>query len=181
METKIISERRKVMNNENRQLMEEVLKKNLESAIDATSGSDEEKAAFNKAMDAAAQVITLANNDDAFQEHTEKLEADKEKLEVEKGKIEIEREKLEIEKAKLESEKEHRANEEEFRKAETRKNWIFRGIEIVAAIATPLIINAASNRSKMKFADKCMDWEVNGGNAFTTTPGRSVKDFFRFK
>ena len=169
------------MNNENRDLMEEALKKNLESTIEAESGSDEERAAFKQAMDAAAQLITLSKNDDAFQEHTEKLEADKEKLELEKAKIEIEREKLEIEKTKLENENEHRANEEEFRKAETRKNWIFRGIDIGVGIVVPLIINAVNNWSKMKFADKCMDWEVNGGNAFTTTPGRSVKDFFRFK
>lgn len=170
------------MNDENRELIEGVLTKNLNAALDAESGSDEERAVFKQAMEATAQLITLSKNDDAYQEHSEKLAADKEKLEVEREKITIEKEKLEIEKSKLENEKECRAKDEEFRKAEARKNWIFRGIEIVVvSVVAPLVLNTVSNRSKMKFADKCMDWEVNGGNAFTTTPGRSVKDFFKFK
>ena len=170
------------MNVENRELVEEVLKKNLNAALDAESGSDEEKAVFKQAMEATAQLIALSKNDDAYQEHIEKLAVDKDKLEIEKEKIEIEKEKIEIEREKLENEKENRAKEEEFRKAEARKTWIFRGIEtVVISVVAPLILNAVSNRGKMKFADKCMDWEVNGGNAFTTTPGRTVKDFFRFK
>lgn len=170
------------MNNENRELMEEVARKNLEVALDANTGSDEEKVAFSQAMVITERLITLSKNDDAYQEHVEKLAADREKLEIEKEKIEIEKEKIEIERIKLDNEKENRIKEDEFRKAESMKNWMYRiGETAVIGVVVPLVLNAIGNRYKMKFADKCMDWEVNGGNTFTTTPGRSIKDFFHFK
>ena len=170
------------MNDENRELIEGVLTKNLNAALDAESGSDEEKVVFKQAMEATAQLITLSKNDDSYQEHSEKLALDKEKLQVEREKNEIAKEHNEIEKAKLINDEKYRAKEEEFRKKEARNNWIYRvGEVLLVALVAPLIINKASNRDKVDFAEKCMDWEVNGGNTFTTTPGRSSKDFFKLK
>lgn len=165
------------MDEKNRELLAEVITKNLEGALHSEQGSEEEKAAFRQAMDAIDRQSAISKNDETYQEHTEKLEADKEKLDtIEKEKIEIEKQKIEIEKMKMEIEKSNRASEDEFKKAEARKAWIFRGIEIAAVSVLAPVLN---NIAKKGFAKMCMLWEDE--HTFTSTPGKSVRDFFRWK
>ena len=171
-------ERRKTkMDEKNRELLAEVITKNLEGALHSAQGTDEEKVAFRQAMEAIDRQSAISKNDEAFQEHTEKLEAEKEKLEtIEREKIEIEKQKIEIEKLKMELEKSNREREEEFKRAEAKKTWIFKGIEIAAvSVVAPVIHNVA----KKGFAKMCMLWEDE--HTFTSTPGKSVRDFFKWK
>ena len=165
------------MDEENRGLLAEVIKKNLEGALNAEQGSDEEKIAFSQAMEAIDRQSAISKNDEAYQEHTEKLEAEKEKLDtIEKEKIEIEKQKIAMEREKMENEKSNRAREDEFKRAEARKAWIFRGVEIAAvSVLAPTLNNIA----KKGFAKMCMLWEDE--HTFISTPGKSVRDFFRWK
>lgn len=197
------------MNDVNRGLLADVIEKNLNAALNSEQGSDEERTAFRQAMEAIDRDNNISKNDDAFQEHSEKLAAEKEKVEkiekekieiekqkielektrvsnsaaekeksdsIEKEKIELERQKIELEKLKVELDKINKANDDEFRKAEAKKVWMWRGIELGAIyLLSPLLDKAI----KKSFAKLCMLWETD--NTFTSTPGRAVKDFFRFK
>lgn len=157
------------MNEENRELLSEVIKANLIRTLDATQGSDEEKTAFKQAMEAISRQADVSKNDDSYQEHADELS-------VEKDKLELEKQKIEIEKAKLEAEKRNRANDEEFKKAEAKKALILKGVEIGAMfILTPIIDGVI----KKSFAKVCMLWEDD--HTFTTEPGKSVRNFFKFK
>lgn len=182
------------MDNTNRDLLTSVITKNLESVISATEWSDDEKIAFKQAMEAIDRQNRISDADDAYRERTDKLELENKKLEIEKQKmemeklykskdeelnsqrIELEKQKIEIEKQRMEVERLNRIREDDFRRQESRKAWIYRGIEIVAIYAfAPMLESTIKN----KFAKICMLWETE--NTFTSTPGRSVKDFFRFK
>lgn len=197
------------MNETNRALLAKVIETNLNAALNSQRGSDEERTAFRQAMDAIDRDNNISKNDDSFQEHSEKLAAEKEKLEkievekinlekakveferakadnlkmekeksdaIEKEKLQLEQQRIEIEKLKIEIEKQNKANDDEFRKQEAKKVWMWRGIELGAIyVLSPLIDKAV----KKSFAKLCMLWETD--NTFTSTPGRAVKDFFRFK
>lgn len=157
------------MDNDNRGLLTEVIAKNLNCTLNAEQGSEEEKTAFRHAMEAIDRESRLSKDDDTFSESTSKLDAEREKIQLEKERIQLEKEKIEFE-------KQHRIKEDEFKRKEARNTWIFRAIEIgVIYAAAPLL----DSTLKKGFAKMCMVWERD--NTFTSTPGRSIKDFFRFK
>lgn len=66
------------MNDEARQLLVELNQKYLDNALTAEAGSEEEKTAHKLAMEATDRLISISKNDDAYQEHRDKLEAEKE-------------------------------------------------------------------------------------------------------
>ena len=165
----VISKEENIMDNDNRGLLTEVIAKNLNCTLNAEQGSEEEKTAFKHAMEAIDRENRMSKDDDAYRESTSKLDAEKERIQLEKERIQLEKEKIEFE-------KQHRISEDEFKRKEAKKAWMFRAIEIgVIYAASPLLDSAI----KKGFAKMCMVWERD--NTFTTTPGRSIKDFFRFK
>lgn len=162
------------MDNDNRELLTKVIGKNLDYALEAKPGSEEAKIAFKHAMEAIDRESRMCKDDDSYREVTTKLETEKEK-------IRIEEERVKLEKERLEYEKNLRAKEEEAKRKELIGTWIFRGVEIVAVcVAVPLIQQKLDLDFKGRFAKTCMDWEKTG-EVLTSLPGRSVKEFFRFK
>lgn len=175
------------MNQENRELLSEVIKKNLECALDSESGSDEEKGAFDRAMKAIERDTAISKNDDEYNNNSQSLEIEKAKIENDKAKIENEKTKIEnedrnrvdtltVEESKLDIEKAKIKNDENFRKHSFKSDWIRWGIELAVV---SFIVPRINNKFKERFAEKCMSWEVD--NTFTSTPGNSIRDFFRFK
>lgn len=164
------------MDETNRGLLAQLIEKNLQLALDSESGSDEEKAAFRQAMEAIDRQTAISKIDDSYQEHAEKMEAERNKLDgIEHEKLELERKRFEFEQEKASLEVSRAEKEEAFRKEEARRTWIIRGVEIAAIY---LIVPTADKLFKSKFAKNCMRWEE--GNSFTSTPGKSIRDFFRF-
>lgn len=162
------------MDNDNRELLTRVIAKNLDYALEAEQGSEEGKTAFKHAMEAIDRESRMCKDDDSYREVTSKLETEKEK-------IRIEEERVKLEKERLEYEKDLRAKEEKAKRKEVIATWIFRGVEIVAVcVAVPLIQQKIDLKFKRDFASVCMDWESTG-ETFTSLPGRSIKEFFRFK
>lgn len=157
------------MDNDNRGLLTEVIAKNLNCALGAEQGSEEEKTAFKHAMEAIDRESRMAKDDDAYRESTSKLETERERIQLEKERIQLEKERIEFE-------NQQRIKENEFKRKEAKKTWVIRAVEIgVIYVLAPVI----DSKLKTKFAKICMVWETD--NTFTTTPGRSTKDFFRFK
>ena len=156
------------MDNNNRELLTEVIADRLSYALD-NPGKDEGITAFKHAMEAIDRESRISKDDDTYRESLSKLEMEKEKIEIEKQKIEIEKQKIKIEQEK-------HSKDDEFKRKEATKVWIYRGIEIAAIyVFAPLL----EKHIKTGFAKMCMTWETD--NTFTSTPGRSVRDFFKFK
>lgn len=150
------------MNDVNRGLLDEVIQMKLEAVKDLVPGSDEEKAVFKQAMEAIDRDVSISKNDETYSEHVDK--------------IEVEKSKLEIEKSKLKEDIKNKAIENDFKRKESKYNWIRWGVEIgVIYLLTPML----DKKIKEGFARLCMEFETS--DSFTSTPGRSIKDFFRFK
>lgn len=172
------------MNETNRELLDQVIERNLSNALNSTEGSDEAKAYFRQAMDAIDRQINLNKVDCAYQESYDKLEADKNrveevekaKIEIEKRKLEVEQKKIEIENEKTEIERSNREQDDKFKEQEARTTMIFRGVEIVCSCIISPVICYGLNRGLSKVI---MRWEE--GNTFTTTPGKSLRGMFQFK
>ena len=100
------------MNNENRELMEAVVKQRLEAALDSSVTPEESKRLFDEAMKAVDRQIESDKLDISYSEHVEKLELEKEKD----------------------------SRDEAFKKEEAKKNRWIRAIEIgTAVILVPAI------------------------------------------
>ena len=61
---------------ENRKLLEDVITKKLQNALDAEAGSDEEKKFFDQAMTAVDKQINLDKVDCTYQENYDKNETE---------------------------------------------------------------------------------------------------------
>ena len=67
------------MNVENRELLEEVINKNLAYSLEADS-DEKIKESFDMAMKAIDRDISICKNDDAYQEHVDELNIRKEEI-----------------------------------------------------------------------------------------------------
>ena len=67
------------MNNENRELMEKVVKDRLEAVLDSSVEPEEAKRLFDEAMKAVDRQLESDKLDISYSEHVEKLESEKEK------------------------------------------------------------------------------------------------------
>ena len=165
---------------ENRKLLEDVIAKKLQNALDAEAGSDEEKKFFDHAMTPVDKQINLDKVDCAEQENQDKNETENRKLEAETNlnneKFELEKEKFELEKSKAEREQVIQDRDEAFRGKDARNTIIIRGAEIACSCIIGPIIGYRINRALSKLI---MRWEE--GNTFTTTPGKTLRGMFQFK
>lgn len=108
-----------------RDLMEDVIEKNLDYALNHEVGDEKAQKALKDGMDAYKAFTEMTKVDDSHSEQEDKLafeksklELDREKaaaeakrLEIEEKKIKVEEKKLELEREKLENEKVNKANE----------------------------------------------------------------------
>lgn len=165
---------------ENRKLLEDVITKKLQNALDAESGSDEEKKFFDQAMTAVDKQINLDKVDCTYQENYDKNETENRKLEAETNsnneKLSFEKEKFELEKSKADREQVIQDRDETYRSEEARNSIIIRGVEIACSCIVGPIIGYGINRGLSKLI---MRWEE--GNTFTTTPGKTLRGMFQFK
>ena len=189
------------MNEANRELLEQVVEKRLTDVLASDLGTDEEKIAFKEAMEAIDREITLRKLDDSYYSDTESRGLEKEKFEASRNEktalMEFEREKLEVSKnekvalmefeekklgfsndeqvARRELDERKLTNDEEHRKKESKRAfWIAIGT-IVGTIAAP----AVGYLTKKSFAKMICTFEKD--YTFTTSAGRSLGSFFRFK
>lgn len=158
---------------ENRKLLEDVITKKLQNALDAEAGSDEEKKFFDQAMTAVDKQINLDKVDCTYQENYDKNETENRKLEAETN---LNKEKFELEKSKAEREQVIQDRDEAFRDKDARNTIIIRGIEVACSCVISPIIGYGINRGLSKLI---MRWEE--GNTFTTTPGKTLRGMFQFK
>ena len=149
------------MNEKNRKLLEKVIEKKLDESSSASSLEERDKA-FRDALSA----IDRSN---------ESLKLENSKTELE-SKIELEKEKLEFEKECKKIEHKFKVTDNDFREKEHKKNFIIRTIEVAVVPVGLCIINIISRN---RFAKKICLFEKD--YTFTTTPGRSLKDVFKFK
>lgn len=142
------------MNEKNRELLEKVIESRLKDAK-TLSNSEERDKALRDAMAAVDRSNRLTELDISKKEHEERLNFDKESKEKDyiNRKVEI-----------------------LVREKEDKKNRIIRIIEVAAVPVSICIINIISRN---RFAKKICNFEKD--YTFTTTPGRSLKDVFRFK
>lgn len=139
------------MNEDNRELLADVISDRLNTALNGAN-EDERSGAFEEAMQAIDRSTNIAKQDDSFQEHTEKLAVEKEQL-------------------------------EEAKKEKRRNFWIKTvevGVTLLVGVGVPLICDYKNRKFKEDFARECMEFESNGG-MFTSTPGKSTRDFLRHK
>ena len=94
------------MTNENRELMEAVVKQRLEAVLEEDVSSDEAKRLFDEAMKAVDRQLESDKVDISYSEHVDKLESEKEK----------------------------NSREEAFKQEEAKKNRMIRIAEIVATV-----------------------------------------------
>lgn len=148
------------MDENNRELLSEVTGKFLTAARDAELGSEEQKVAWEMAMDAIDRQNKVSAIDEAYREHVEKLEAENERRDKE-----------------LEATKEQQTREEALKKAELKKTIVIKCVEIAAiSILTPIL----NNEFKKRMAKFCMNYEKT--DSLMMTPGKSVtRDIFRWK
>lgn len=186
------------MNKENKMLLEEVIGKKLEYALSIGEGSEESNKAFDQLMKAIDRSNEISKNDDTYEDRMKSLELEKLKIENDKLKIEYDKlirmEQIDNEKFKTKIENEKIYNDNENRIAEIKNEkevklaqlqiskWdIIKGIgiSILEIAAISIVAPALERKFKLNFAKDCMTWEDT--HTFTTTPGRNVKDIFRFK
>lgn len=164
------------MRQDNRDLLEDVMTSRLSEAIDGEN-EDVRSTAFKDGMNAADRLIALGKNDDAFQEHEEKLAFEREKLDQEKEKLAYERQKLEQERLFQE------AQLIEAKKKEKWARWIGLGGTVltgVASIVLPMVLDKSDKKFKKEFANDCFKYETEGVIP-TSTPTKSTRDFLRHK
>lgn len=142
------------MNEKNRELLEEVIESRLKDAKTLSNAEERDKA-LKDAMAAVDRSNRIIELDISKKEHEERLNFDKESKEKDyiNKKVEI-----------------------LVREKEDKKNRIIRIIEVAAVPVGICIINIISRN---RFAKKICNFEKD--YTFTTTPGRSLKDVFRFK
>lgn len=164
------------MRQDNRELLEDVMASRLSEAIDGEN-EDVRSTAFKDGMNAADRLIALGKNDDAFQEHEEKLVFEREKLDQEKEKLAFERQKLEQERLFQE------AQLIEAKKKEKWGRWIKIGEVILAGavgVLVPMALDKRDKKFKKEFANDCFKYETEGVIP-TSTPSKSMRDFLRHK
>lgn len=149
------------MNEKNRKLLEKVIEKKLDEISSANTQEDRDKA-FRDALSA----IDRSN---------ESLKLENSKTELE-SKIELEKEKFEFEKECKKNEHKFKITDNDFREKEYKKNFLIRTIEVAIVPVGLCVINIISRN---RFAKKICLFEKD--YTFTTTPGRSLKEVFKFK
>lgn len=178
------------MRQENRDGMEDLLADRLEAARNGAN-EDERSTALKDAATLMGYTINQDKNDDAFQEHTEKLAFEREKLELEKERLALERLKQEHERMKLALEltklEQDKAIQEaqllEAKKKEKWARWIGLGTAVVSGvvgIGVPLLLDKSDKQFKSEFAENCFRYESDGCIP-TSTPSKSTRDFLRHK
>jgi hypothetical protein len=178
------------MRQENRDSMEDLLADRLEVARNGVN-EDERSTALKDAATIMGYTINQDKNDDAFQEHTEKLAFEREKLELEKERLALERIKQEHEKAKLaleltKLEQDKVIQEAQLLEAKKKEKWarvIGLGTAVVSGvvgIGVPLLLDKSDKRFKSEFAADCFRYESDGCIP-TSTPSKSTRDFLRHK
>lgn len=189
------------MNEVNRELLEQVVEKRLTDVLGSTLGTDEEKVAFKEAMDAIDREIALRKLDDSYYSETESRGLEKEKFEASRNEktalMEFEREKLEVSKnekialmefeekklefsngeqvARRELDERKQTKDEEHRSKESKRAFVIGVVTIVGTIIAPV----GGYFAKKKFAKMICTFEKD--YTFTTSAGRSLGSFFRFK
>lgn len=179
------------MDKTNKMLLEEVINKKLEYVLSIGEGYEESEKAFDQLIEAIDRSIEISKNDDMYEDKMKSLDLEKIKIENDKQirmeQIKNDKFKTDIENEKIHNDNENRIveikNEKEARLAQLQINkWdIIKGvgISILEIVAISIVTPALERKFKSNFAKDCMTWEDT--HTFTTTPGRSVKDIFRFK
>ena len=171
------------MNESNRELLAQVVEKRLTDVLDLDLGTDEEKLAFKEAMDAIDREVALRKLDDSYYAETENRGFEKEKFEASKQEktalMEFEEKKLELtsdeQVARRKLDEKKQTNDEEHRKKESKRAfWIG-----IGTIAGTIVAPIAGFYTKKAFAKMICTFEKD--YTFTTTAGRSLGSFFRFK
>ena len=183
------------MNDKNRDLLDRVVEKRLNDVLNKDLGTDDEKLAFKEAMDAIDRELTLRKLDDSAYTDDANRGLEKEKFEASRTEktalIEFEEKKFktttDFEEKKLEYsnteqvarrelDEKKQTNDEEHRKKESnRAFWIGIGTIVGTAIVGPTI----QFITKKSFAKSICTFEKD--YTFTTSAGRSLGSFFRFK
>lgn len=169
------------MENQERDLLQEVIETKLNTALNATTDEVKEQA-FKDAMQAVDRGNERQKSYDSYVEQqnkldleNNKLELDKEKLELEKAKFdytkmldERESRKLELEIEKFEFEKEKSKKEAAAKKDDNKRTIIIKAIELGVPIVT-IFVKFILDRKNVKLI---ANFEQD--NTWTTTPGRSL-------
>lgn len=144
-----------------RDLMEEVIEKNLDYVLDHGVGDETAQKALKNGMDAYKAFTEMTKVDDSHSEQEDKLafekskfELDREKaaadakrLEIEEKKIEVEEKKLALEEKKFEQEKINKANEVMIAKKSRIKDVIIGVVGVVGSTVLGTLVQHLCNKS----------------------------------
>lgn len=171
------------MNDSNRELLDQVVERRLMDVLESDLGTDEEKLAFKEAMDAIDREISLRKLDDSYYAESENRVFEKEKFEAskqEKTALMVFEEKkfkstTDEQVARRELDAKKQVFDEEHRSKESKRAfWIG-----IGTIAGTIIAPVAGFFTKKAFAKMICTFEKD--YTFTTSAGRSLGSFFRFK
>ena len=150
------------MNDKNRELLSSVVENKLNQVINCKASDDNYNQVFKDAMAAVDKQLELDKIDTSYQEHWEKLEAEKAKFEAEKE--------------KFEAEKAERLRKEEFEKEEAIKSrYVQIGIFAAGLVITPIAEYIVKGALASKIG------KIEQFETYTTSAGRSISSWFRLK
>lgn len=168
------------MNDENKQLLDKVIKNRLEQALKSKADDEGINIAFKQAMDALDRQLELSKIDDSYEQTTKKQELAEEEM---RKKLELAEQELlhkqmlldqEMEKQKLAEEE--LLKKQELARKEAKIGWIIRVAELVL---TTVVASTIQHRNNMRYAKVMCNFEKD--YTFTTTAGRSMSRLFQFK
>lgn len=167
------------MNEENKKLLDEVIKNRLKQASNSKAEDEGVNIAFKQAMDAIDRQLELSKIDDSYEQANKKQElAEQEvtkKYELAEQELEKKQKQLEQEAKKLELAEEELRKKQELAKQEAKIGWIIRIVEIVGGT---VVVSWLNYRHNMKLAERLCNFEKD--YTFTTSAGRSLSRCFKF-
>lgn len=167
------------MNEENTKLLDEVIEKRLNQALNSSINDEGVNVAFKQAMDAIDRRLELYKIDAANEQALKKQElAEQEvdnKQDLAERELENKQELLEQERRKQDLAEEELLKKQERAEREAKINSMIRVAELVViTLAVPVI----QHRCNMRYAKVLCNFEKD--YTFTTTAGRSLSRLFRF-
>lgn len=167
------------MNDENKQLLDKVIKNRLEQALKSKAEDEGVNIAFKQAMDAIDRRLELSKIDDSYEQTRIKQElADEEthkKLELAEQELKHKQKLLDQEIKKQKLAEQELLNKQELAAKEAKISWMIRVAELAAVT---LIVPIMQHRCNMRYAKTMCNFEKD--YTFTTTAGRSMSRLFKF-
>jgi len=168
------------MNDEIKDLLDEVIEKRLEQALKSKADDEGVNIAFKQAMDAIDRQLELAKIDDSYDRELKKHELAEQEMQkkyaLAEQELQKKQEQLEQEAQKQALAELELANKQKLAERDTKINWIIRGVELgLITVVVPII----QYRCNMRYAKVLCNFEKD--YTFTTSAGRSLSRLFQFK